>query len=61
MSKIVQSGRLTSNIFVTHMPLTNTAIQALKPADKPYSKPDGFGLILYVRVYRLGNALGPSP
>lgn len=31
------------------MPLTHTAIQALKPATKPYSKPDGFGLILYVQ------------
>lgn len=31
------------------MALTHTAIQALKPADKPYSKPDGLGLILYVQ------------
>lgn len=31
------------------MPLTHTAIQALKPADKPYSKPDGLGLILYIQ------------
>lgn len=31
------------------MALTHTAIQALKPAAKPYSKPDGLGLILYVQ------------
>lgn len=31
------------------MALTNTGIQALKAADKPYSKPDGQGLILFIQ------------
>lgn len=31
------------------MPLTFTAIEALKPSDKPYSKADGGGLVLQVQ------------
>lgn len=69
MSKDVQDRRLISTIFVSknvskfillvqnysQMPLTDTALKALKPAANKYSRPDGQGLHIF--VYPTGSLI----